>query len=31
MVRKLTLNDIKSLFRKKDYFKTGGEVNEKNN
>ena len=24
MIRKLTLNDILSLFRKKDYFKTGG-------
>ena len=31
MVRKLTMNDIKSLFRKKDYFQTGGNKNEKNN
>jgi hypothetical protein len=31
MIRKLTLNDILSLFRKKDYFKTGGHNNEKTN
>ncbi len=31
IVRKLTMNDIKSLFRKKDYFQTGGNKNEKNN
>ena len=31
MVRKLTINDILSLFRKKDYFQTGGNKNEKNN
>ena len=31
IVRKLTMNDIKALFRKKDYFQTGGNKNEKNN
>lgn len=31
IIRKLTINDIKSLFRRKDYFKTGGETHEKNN
>ena len=31
MIRKLTKNDILSLFRKKDYYKTGGHNNEKTN
>ena len=31
IVRKLTMNDFKALFRKKDYFQTGGNKNEKNN